>query len=81
MQEIPRLEQLIGEKVSEYLRFLGELEHHGELYVAYSEDQRQLGYFYEVKAYLGQWSTKTNKPHGRGILVCKNGDIVIQYCN
>ncbi len=60
--------------------FLGGPENNGEKYVKYSDDKSEIVRS-DAKEYLGQWSAKTNKPHGRGILVRDDGSIWLQYRN
>ena len=60
--------------------FLGGPENNGEKYVKYSDDSSEF-LLKGAKEYLGQWSAKTNKPHGRGISVSNNGAIFLQYSN
>ena len=44
-------------------------------YIKFSEDSEEHGW--KGGKYLGEWSASTNKPHGRGIRIQKNGDINI----
>ena len=77
-QAIPRLEQLIGEKLSKFLGFEGDLYNDEELFVKYSDKTED----FEIKddiGYLGQWSKETKKPHGRGIRFQSDGGICICY--
>ena len=34
---------------------------------------------FALSKYYGEWSAYTNKPHGRGIRICQNGDIYMGY--
>ena len=75
---IPKLENRIGKKVNEHLNFNGELQGYGNLYFQYSEKFEEHGLKKEA-TYIGEWSEKNNKPHGRGILIVPSVQTTIGY--
>ncbi len=51
----------------------------GPRYLKYSDNYEEHGFGYR-NTYIGEWSSETNKPHGRGIII-DNNSIYISYFN
>jgi hypothetical protein len=60
----------------DFMNFGGELDGHDKRFVMFSENPKLHGYAPGSK-YFGEWSEKTRKPNGRGVLIQSDGNVWI----
>jgi hypothetical protein len=60
------------------LNFNGELQGYGALFIKYSENYEEHNLGKDSK-YVGEWSLKTQRPHGRGIHIVPSVHTTIGY--
>lgn len=68
----------MGKKLDEHLNFNADLQRYGKLIFKYSEniEEHSLG---KDSKYIGEWSEKSNRPHGRGIHIVPTVHTTIGY--
>ncbi len=77
-EHIPTLEEKMGVKINDHLRFCGQLQGQGNVYLKYIDEAVEFG-LDEGDKYIGEWSRQTAERHGRGMKLKPNGNIEIGY--